>query len=146
TRRTGIMHLDLLADGDVILENGAESRTGQGAVLDFNTRGELKLKSHNGKVNQQPQPGDPLYRQAQAQGLLPALAPPPAPAPLIQRTPAWEQPSEFTPGIQRAVALEQSSEGPFPARPVTPPPSPSPSPFPPGPVPPPPPPPPTPGP
>jgi hypothetical protein len=146
TRRTGIMHLDLLADGDVTLENGSETRTGQGAVLDFNTRGELKLKSHNGKVNQQPQPTDPLYRQAQAQGLLPAMAPPPPPAPVLQRTSAWELPSEPTPGVRPAVALEQSSEGPFPARPVTPPPGPSPSPFPPAPVPPPPPPPPGPGP
>src|SRR5262249_13737405 len=54
TKRTGIMHLDLYAEGDVHLDEGTESRSGPKAFIDLNTRGQLKLRSHEGKVIQQP--------------------------------------------------------------------------------------------
>src|SRR5439155_21941547 len=67
TRRTGILHLDLYAEGDVNLEGDTEARTGPLAFIDLNTRGQLKLRSHEGKVIQQPRSDEPLYRRAIAQ-------------------------------------------------------------------------------
>lgn len=84
TRRTGIMHLDLYAEGEVHLEGDLEARSGPKAFIDLNTRGQLKLRSHEGKVIQQPRQDDPIYQRAVAQRS--ALAP--ASAPAIQRTSA----------------------------------------------------------
>ena len=65
--RTGIVHLELYAEGDVRLENEAKREVGPTAFIDLNTRGELKLKSQKNKVVQQPLPEDPLYRRALAE-------------------------------------------------------------------------------
>src|SRR5438876_55155 len=59
-RKTGILRLTLYAEGEVALENGPESRTAERALIDLNTRGEVKLRAHNRKVNQQPKADDPL--------------------------------------------------------------------------------------
>ncbi|HLJ92999.1 MAG TPA: hypothetical protein VKU02_07390 [Gemmataceae bacterium] len=64
-RKTGIMRVSVYAEGDVTLENGPENRSGEKALIDLSTRGEVKLKAHNSKVNQQSRPDDPLYRRAQ---------------------------------------------------------------------------------
>src|SRR5207245_3401131 len=85
TRRTGILHLDLYAEGDVHLEGEVEARTGPQAFVDLNTRGQLKLRSHERKVIQQPRTDEPLYRRAVAQRS--ALGKP-ASTPILQRTPA----------------------------------------------------------
>lgn len=85
TRRTGILHLELYAEGDVHLENGEERRNGPSARVDFNTRGELKLKSYKGKVSQQAQATDPLYRAAVVSGLFQDAG-----SPAVQRTSASE--------------------------------------------------------
>lgn len=66
TRRTGIMHLELYGDGEVSMENGTENRKASNAYLDFNTRGELRLKCYRGRVALDPRPYDPFYQQAQA--------------------------------------------------------------------------------
>jgi hypothetical protein len=62
-RKTGILRVEVYAEGEVTLENGTETRTGPQALLQVSTRGELKLKSQGGKVNQQPRADDPLYRR-----------------------------------------------------------------------------------
>src|SRR5207248_3309999 len=61
--------------GNVQLEQGLEAHTSGKALLELSTRGELKIKSHTGKVVQQNQGGDPLYQRARAEKGLP-LAPP----------------------------------------------------------------------
>jgi hypothetical protein len=62
-RRTGIFQLEVYGEDNVILESGPETRTAAKALISLSTRGEIKLKSVNGKVNQQPQTSDPLYRR-----------------------------------------------------------------------------------
>jgi hypothetical protein len=64
-RKTGIMRVTLYAEGEVSLEHGPENRSGERALIDLNTRGEVKLKAHTSKVNQQARPEDPLFRRAQ---------------------------------------------------------------------------------
>ncbi|TMQ35047.1 MAG: hypothetical protein E6K70_04355 [Planctomycetota bacterium] len=62
-RRTGIQRLEVYAQGNVILENGPETRKGAQALFGLSTRGEIKLRSHNGKVLHEAYPGEPLYRK-----------------------------------------------------------------------------------
>jgi hypothetical protein len=65
-RRTGILHFELYAEGNVMLENSAETRSAPSAFMDISTRGEVKLKAYNGKVVQNPQPDDPVLKRAEA--------------------------------------------------------------------------------
>jgi hypothetical protein len=62
-RRTGIQRLEIYAQGNVILENGPETRKGAQALFGLSTRGEIKLRSHNGKVLHEAYPGEPLYQK-----------------------------------------------------------------------------------
>src|SRR5205823_7040485 len=66
TRQTGIQHLEIYCEEDITLENGQEVRSDSRAFLDVSTRGEIKLKAHNGKVVQQAQPTDAVYRRGVA--------------------------------------------------------------------------------
>jgi hypothetical protein len=75
-RQTGILRIEFYAELDVSLENGTETRSASQALLDISTRGELKLKSQKGKVIQESQPEDPLYKRARE-----ARSPPSKPAP-----------------------------------------------------------------
>jgi hypothetical protein len=111
TRRTGIMHLDLYAEGDVHLEGDVEARTGPRAFIDLNTRGQLKLRSHEGKVIQQPRQDDPIYLRAVAQRS--ALAPPAAP--VIQRTSAQSPApgSPINPGPTPAQPTQMPPNSPY---------------------------------
>src|SRR5262249_4362315 len=112
TRRTGILHLDLYAEGDVHLEGDTEARTGPQAFIDLNTRGQLKLRSHEGKVIQQSRADEPLYRRAVAQRS--ALGGPPS-TPVIQRTSA-----QAPAGVPPAGGLADPPKGvtPTPIAPV----------------------------
>jgi hypothetical protein len=83
-KRTKILHADVYAEGDVRVQSAAEGRTGSRAILDLNTRGELRMKAQNSKVVQQSAAADPLYKR----GLV-EITPPPPPPP-IQRTSAQE--------------------------------------------------------
>jgi hypothetical protein len=64
-RSTGIFRVTLYGEGEVTLDSGPDTRSGERALIDLNTRGEIKLKAHNSKVSQQPRPNDPLFRRAQ---------------------------------------------------------------------------------
>lgn len=89
-RQAGILHVRIYAEGDVRLESGPEFRRGAKAVLELNTRGELKLKSQYRKIVQQAQPAEPLYRTALAElGVKTKPAAPPAvqPASATERAP-----------------------------------------------------------
>lgn len=92
TKKTGILHVDLYAEGDVRLENGTDHQFSDKALIELNTRGELKLKSQRGKINQQPQPNDPVYRRGLEELKAKQAPKPAAPASPIQRT-SFEQPA-----------------------------------------------------
>ena len=61
---TNILHFDLYAEGEVKLEHGAVIQTGPSGVMQLNTRGELRLRSHVNKVLQQQQADDETYQRA----------------------------------------------------------------------------------
>jgi len=63
-RQTGIMRMEVFAEGNVTLENGKDIRTTSQAMIGLNTRGEIKLRAQTGKVVQQAQTNDPFYRRA----------------------------------------------------------------------------------
>src|SRR5262249_47525477 len=73
-RKTGVLHVQLFADGEVAVQNGSESKSGRMARIDLHTRGEVKLKAYADKVRQEPRRDDPLYRWAA--GLRAPQAPP----------------------------------------------------------------------
>jgi hypothetical protein len=62
-QKTGICWLDVYAEGSVVVENGPESRSGARAFAQVSTRGEIKLRAHDGKVAQRSLVDDPLYQR-----------------------------------------------------------------------------------
>jgi hypothetical protein len=86
-QRTGIYQVDLFADGPVNLEDGPNSYSGLKGHIELNTRGEIRLKAYSGKVEQTPNPADPLYLRAVAAkfNLAAAAAKPAPPAPATVR-------------------------------------------------------------
>jgi hypothetical protein len=74
TQRTGVLHFDVYADGDVAIENGSDVQRVARALLDLNTRGEMHLQSGGGKVVQQALSNDPFYREAAAERVRAAAA------------------------------------------------------------------------
>lgn len=76
-KRSGVWQLEVYAEGDVALENGSDARAGPTARVDLSTRGEIKLRAKDGKVVQQTQREDALFRRAEAA----RTAPPPPQAP-----------------------------------------------------------------
>jgi hypothetical protein len=64
-KTTGILRVDVYAEGDVSIENGADNKAAARALVDISTRGEVRFRSQNNKIVQEPQPSDPLYRRAQ---------------------------------------------------------------------------------
>src|SRR5262249_26723850 len=65
-RRTGILRVEIYAEGDVKLENSTDVKANPKALVDLSTRGEIKLRSKDAKVVQEPQLSDPLYLRAAA--------------------------------------------------------------------------------
>ena len=63
-KTTRILIARVYAEGNVVLENGNETRRGPTAEIALHTRGELRMKSQSGKVVQTPQLKDPLYLRA----------------------------------------------------------------------------------
>jgi hypothetical protein len=82
-RQTGVLEVHLYGEGNVALENGPETHSGPRALIDLRTRGEVKLRAYNGKIVQQAQPNDPLYRRAREMHAPQRQAAPPG---TIQRT------------------------------------------------------------
>jgi hypothetical protein len=91
-KATGIMHLDLYAEGQVRVDTSIEIQDAARAVLDLNTRGEFHVRAHRGKVNRQERSGDPLVARAHGMGVgIRRPAAPPAPvSPVAPTTPASE--------------------------------------------------------
>lgn len=61
-----IWDVELLAEGDVTIQDGTEARTVPSATLEMHTRGELKLNAHKSKVAQERRADDPLYQRVMA--------------------------------------------------------------------------------
>jgi hypothetical protein len=121
SKQTHILHVDVYAEGEVQLENAANNQKGARALLDLNTRGELRLRAATGKVVQQPHPEDQLFLRGQqvrspqdaahpsaavppASGVqqtsfqaIPPVGPPPAPAVPVQAPPAGGPPGPVPP-------------------------------------------------
>jgi hypothetical protein len=76
---TGVSDVEIYGEGGVTVENGTADSSGPTGWLDLHTRGDLKLNSHKGKVVEQAQPNDPVYRRGLAQRAAATGAPPPAP-------------------------------------------------------------------
>jgi hypothetical protein len=104
-RKTGILRFDLYAEGEVSLENGAETRSAPAAYIEISTRGEVKLKAYNGKVVQQQQADDPLYRRALS--VRPNPGKPTPQGPIQQATFKELAPVTPTPPIDQPPAQQQ---------------------------------------
>jgi hypothetical protein len=114
-QRTGILHLDFYAE-QCTLEDGTMAKRAARALVDLNTRGELRLNSHKAKVVQQPRPDAPLFLRAiaelngppagreetsEAPPTRPRTAPqatPPLPPPALGRRPVPPRPPAGVPG------------------------------------------------
>ena len=125
-RKNGILQLKAYGEGDVRLESGLNNKKGTRAVLELNTRGEVKLKSQQGKVVQQPMLNDPLYRRATSElaGLVAPAAtgvqsvsgvgktgitpPPPSPAPPAGQSGA-DKSSNTPAGLRRTSGFQLPS-------------------------------------
>ncbi len=61
---TGILHMDLYAEGQVRIDTSVELQDGNRAILDLNSRGEFHVRAHHGKVARQDRSSDPLVVRA----------------------------------------------------------------------------------
>jgi hypothetical protein len=126
-RQTGIYWIDVYAEADVVVENGPEARKGAKALVQVSTRGEIKVRAHNGKVGQRSLAEDPLYQRGRdihnSQSSAPVndkvqqvafQGPAPAPEPAPAKVPAAEA---------QPTAAAQPSLNPQPSGPLLPPPS-----------------------
>jgi hypothetical protein len=68
-RRSKILHAEVLAEGDVHLEHGAETKEAPRALLDLHTRGEVKMNAHLGRVFQEAYTAAAIYQRAVAERL-----------------------------------------------------------------------------
>jgi hypothetical protein len=122
--RIGVTHVTLYGQGTVNLDNGGETRSAPQGLIDLTTRGEIKLRSHKGKVTQQPQPNDPLYRKAVEVRTAPP-APPPTTAPattMIRQAFYYQEPTPTLPGTPtqgRRPNLSRPRRGPARRRPTS---------------------------
>jgi hypothetical protein len=82
---SGIVHMDLYAEGQVRLDTSTENQDGGRAVLDLNTHGEFRVRVHRDKVVRQDRSTDPLVARARALGLhpLPVAATPKSATPIV---------------------------------------------------------------
>lgn len=98
---TGILHVDLYAEGQVRLDNSVEIQDGPRAVLDLNTRGEFRVRASRGKVQRQQRASEPIVTRARAVGFGPVRV---QQAPVIQ-TSGQGGPGNVTPATPPASVL-----------------------------------------
>ncbi len=111
---TGILHMDLYAEGQVRIDTSIEIQDANRAMLDLNTRGEFHVRAHRGKVVRQDRSADPLVARAHALGVgirRPAPSPAPRPVPEPSQVPFTPPGASvlppvpgFTPGFNTPVA------------------------------------------
>ncbi len=108
-KQTHIYHVDFYAEGAVHLENGPVSEHGPTAVVDLNTRGELKMRAQASKIVQQTRLDDPLFVRAKTTRFPQEVI---TPASNIQQT-SGQQPT--TPGPPGATLIPTQAPSPQPA-------------------------------
>jgi hypothetical protein len=97
----GIWHAEVYGEGDVVVDGSSEVRQGNRALLNLNTRGEVKLQSVRAKVAQQNVSGDPLVQRGLAlrRQLMPApTVSAPAPVTPTLMPVSWPGPQPPAPG------------------------------------------------
>ncbi len=72
-QKTGILHVDLYAEGRVRLDTSVEVQDGSRAVLELNTRGEFRVRGSRGKVQNQVRSSEPIAQRAKSLNLGPRL-------------------------------------------------------------------------
>jgi hypothetical protein len=98
-KKTGILHADVYGEGQVRLDLSSKVDDAEKAVLDLNTRGEMRLNAYRSKVQQLSVAADPLVARARAAIGGPVAAPPatstapmpPQPPAVLQRT-SYQEP------------------------------------------------------
>jgi hypothetical protein len=105
-RASGVLGMQLYAEGKVRLDNGSKLQEAGQMVMDLHTRGEFKVRSYKTKVLRQNLAADPLVARARAVGVVARGSSNPA--------------TGFEPGAPLPIALPSSGE----LGPVTPPPAP----------------------
>ncbi len=117
-QHTSILHADIYAEEKVLLEDGRADRKGTRALVDLNTRGELKIFSQKKSVLQKPVTDAALYQRAVAEMNVPAMSGPIVPAKATEpaRSPA---PRGGTPAVQAPVRIPTVVPGATP-RPMAP--------------------------
>ncbi|MCI0455384.1 MAG: hypothetical protein L0Z62_00200, partial [Gemmataceae bacterium] len=97
-KRTGLARVEVYAEGEVVLEEGARAVTGQGtaprALIELATRGNVAARSYTRRISEQPARNDPLYQSALAEKQGPSAD-----------APAKSQ-ARVDPGLQRVSAQE----------------------------------------
>jgi hypothetical protein len=71
-RQTGLLCMQLYAEGGVKVDSGLETKEAARAVLEVVTRGEFRVRTHRNKVVQQSFMEDPLVKRGRGEGLGPA--------------------------------------------------------------------------
>jgi hypothetical protein len=77
-RRSGVLRVEMYAEGKVSVENGSETRSADRALINLTTRGEVKLRAHKAKVAQEIHQEDDVYRrgvEARREPASPTIAP-----------------------------------------------------------------------
>ncbi|MFO0927399.1 MAG: hypothetical protein U0736_10215 [Gemmataceae bacterium] len=96
-KQTGVLHMDLYAEGGVRVDTSIEVQDGGRAVLDLNTRGEFRVRASRGKVQRQDQSRDPVVARARALGA--------APSPPVKTVAAPAEPLPPVPGTVLPATL-----------------------------------------
>jgi hypothetical protein len=89
---TGILHMDLFAEGQVRIDTSVEIQDATRAILDLNTRGEFRVRAHRGKVIRQDRSSEPIVARARGLGVG-VYRSAPAPAAPISPEPAGKAPT-----------------------------------------------------
>jgi hypothetical protein len=112
-KRTGVLRVDLYCEGNITIENGSETRSGTLGLVNLNTRGEVKLRSHQARIAQEAHTEDVLYQRALQTRMGPAAS---AIQPVSQQSPAvrvarYPPPDPPTPSPSSAGTLWIANSG-----------------------------------
>lgn len=91
---TGKLHAEVYLEGGVRIDDGSRDHTPPRAVLDWTTRGELRLRLHRQHLKQETHADDPLVQRGRAEGMGPLALRPRAPTP---PSPSPVQPASYQP-------------------------------------------------
>ncbi len=112
--KSGILHMDVYAEGDVQIDNSSAVKTAPRAFASLSTRGEFRLRAYKNKVLQQSLTSDPLVQRARAEQAASSPASVTAPAAKTSADANWPAPPSppgEQPGAVRRVNYEEPQGG-----------------------------------